>query len=272
MRSATLLLKGWKWWTFSVVLVITLIYLIFCMQFAICDTYDPRLLAACSTQPSTKWLVLSLADKGQYIGGIFTPVAFVWFIVGVWLQQQELELVRIENRAMSQANDEQAKALIVAGRAAGRQMVLTLLDKSHADTAENLLSAAPVIEELKKLSRIYPSLVGDVQDTQDLIPSGVLQLCMIINIFKSNDTWRNDVIEYHRNSPQERARFESCVISLDFFMRTIVERYDQLRQLAYDSLFIDVFETHFSHNEERLLYEECKKWLLKDALDVTPRG
>ena len=253
-------------------MTVSILYLAGNLAPAMCNTFNPQEILECDGFQDSAWTAMTLPERGQYVAGLFTPVAFIWFVVGVWLQQRELELVRKENRILTSVNSEQAQALISAGRTAEKQMILSLFEKANEETRNNLEALYPVVEELKDLSRIYRGgVASDAQNAQELISSRIVRICIILEIFFSNKNWFDDVLTYYENTPPRKRRFVSCATSLAFFVETIVERYEIIRQSAAENEFEGVFDNIFSHAEERILFEECRRWR-SHAVDIRDRA
>jgi hypothetical protein len=62
-----------------------------------------------------------LSNFGQFVGGIFAPIAFVWLVVTVFLQKQELELQREELTLNRRVMEQQAEEMKVSATQAQKQ-------------------------------------------------------------------------------------------------------------------------------------------------------
>jgi len=51
----------------------------------------------------------TLAHFGDYLAGVFSPLAFGWFVVPVFIQLEELRLQRLEMRSAREAAERRAR-------------------------------------------------------------------------------------------------------------------------------------------------------------------
>ena len=51
----------------------------------------------------------TLAQFGDYLAGVFSPLAFGWFVVTVFIQLEELRLQRLEMRSAREAAERRSR-------------------------------------------------------------------------------------------------------------------------------------------------------------------
>jgi hypothetical protein len=89
--------------------------------------------------PSSYWPNYDLPSDsnalGDLLAGIFAPLAFIWLVVGYFMQAKELALTRIELVGQSKAQERLARETEIANqnRMAGQQPTFALQDISLLD-------------------------------------------------------------------------------------------------------------------------------------------
>ncbi|WP_093359949.1 hypothetical protein [Tropicimonas isoalkanivorans] len=91
---------------------------------------------------------IELNELGDFLAGIFGPLAIFWLVLGFFQQRKELknsaEALRLQARELSAAADAQKEANEIAGRQIQESQNLARATRALSKTAETLLGSGPI--------------------------------------------------------------------------------------------------------------------------------
>jgi hypothetical protein len=195
----------------------------------------------------------SLGETGDFLSGWLTPLAFLWFVVAVFLQRaelkrqrEELELMRKEYAESRKVAEDQASHLRASSLVGARQVFMEMLDDSQQAMTFN---AYKLHEHMVKFMRpqtgadFIPFVYGNHRDLLDKNAQALQFLRDTNTLNRVNhsipaDAWvgfiqlLHAMVQHHNSLKSEAARVEL----LEYYM--YMHQNSQIGEIVRSSDFI----------------------------------